>query len=342
MMLSPCRQRRIPRQKSRSLKEKEALQLSVDESYFWLQETGPPSDSTWMRLTKVRTLQKQIGQRFKAKGEMPLSCWRKRKSWLLKRRALTEAEQRRTLSWGFKVNQSGQHCSRRCCWLYGWGEQRVGLELRNQEFEKLVKLLLPQVLQPSFSTTEVLLKLDGYDPEREVSRLLVTVVISWKKMGCFLEPGFDQLRFVPSCTRRDTFHYKLQWWWTKDVMAKTPIIPIWRKELYKGYGWRWRKYLIATSEQPISAYHSLANGLRAQPNNCLLDTLVTLRVSEEKLVLMVRMHGVFSECTLSRRLSNSSWPSQKSLGKSLTEWLPTLRSLPEPRLALQSCRYCFW
>ena len=42
----------------------------------------------------------------------------------------------------------------------------------------------------------------------------------------------------------------------KDVMAKTAQLDQFDEELYKVIAAEDEKYLIATSEQPISAYHS--------------------------------------------------------------------------------------
>ncbi|RAL60191.1 hypothetical protein DID88_000813 [Monilinia fructigena] len=83
---------------------------------------------------------------------------------------------------------------------------------------------------------EVLTRLDGYDPERGV-KVVGHRELFLKEMGCLLEPGFDQLR---------------------NTWQKTAQLEQFDEELYKVVDGDAQndKYLIATSEQPISAFHA--------------------------------------------------------------------------------------
>jgi len=102
----------------------------------------------------------------------------------------------------------------------------------------------------------------------------------------------------------------------KDYMAKTAQLEDFDEELYKVVDGESDKYLIATSEQPISAFHAdewliakdlpiksvsnsyvpsgIANGLASGMRASALATA-------EKLDLMVEMLGVSSEFINSKR-----------------------------------------
>ncbi|KAH6640888.1 hypothetical protein F5144DRAFT_590281 [Chaetomium tenue] len=89
---------------------------------------------------------------------------------------------------------------------------------------------------------EVLDKLDGYDPERGVK------VVGHR--GAIINYGLEFLHdreYVPLQTPQLML---------RDQMAKTAQLSQFDEELYKVTGDQADKYLIATSEQPISAYHS--------------------------------------------------------------------------------------
>jgi len=60
---------------------------------------------------------------------------------------------------------------------------------------------------------------------------------------------------------------------------------------------------------------TVVNGSLNQKSNYQLSTLVTLLVSERKLVLTVKILGVFSVFTNLKRLNNLFFVNQKRVGK---------------------------
>ena len=198
----------------------------------------------------------------------------------------------------------------------------------------------------------MLTRLDGYDPERGVK-------IVGHRGYCLTGYGlFLNLALV---------NYGLEFLWEKgykpnqpphfmlrDYMAKTAQLEQFDEELYKvtDDGERQTdKYLIATSEQPLSALHDgewlqdndlpikyiLISTRRRSSAKRALDTLDTAPVTVRRLEHMVRMLGESSvfinskrcaperTCSLlveqklkcGNRSSNSSLPSQKTRGRLL-------------------------
>lgn len=103
---------------------------------------------------------------------------------------------------------------------------------------------------------EVLTRLDGYDPERGV-KVVGHRGYFLKKWGVFLNQALINygLEFLDSkgYTPLQTPQFML-----KEYMAKTAQLEQFDEELYKVVDGDAQndKYLIATSEQPISAFHA--------------------------------------------------------------------------------------
>ncbi|KAI1331924.1 hypothetical protein F5Y16DRAFT_358075 [Xylariaceae sp. FL0255] len=103
---------------------------------------------------------------------------------------------------------------------------------------------------------EVLLRLDGYDPERG-TKVVGHRGYFLKRWGVFLNQALINygLEFLTSkgFTPLQTPQFML-----KDYMAKTAQLEQFDEELYKVIDGEAQndKYLIATSEQPISAFHA--------------------------------------------------------------------------------------
>ncbi|AEO62812.1 uncharacterized protein THITE_2141035 [Thermothielavioides terrestris NRRL 8126] len=101
---------------------------------------------------------------------------------------------------------------------------------------------------------EVLDRLDGYDPERGV-KVVGHRGYFLRRWGVFLNQALINygLEFL-----NDRGYVPLQTpqLMLRDQMAKTAQLSQFDEELYKVTGDQADKYLIATSEQPISAYHS--------------------------------------------------------------------------------------
>lgn len=103
---------------------------------------------------------------------------------------------------------------------------------------------------------EVLLRLDGYDPDRGVKVVghRGYFLCQW---GVFLNQALINygLEFL---TQRGYTALQTPQFMLKDVMGKTAQLEDFDEELYKVVDGDARndKYLIATSEQPISAFHA--------------------------------------------------------------------------------------
>lgn len=101
---------------------------------------------------------------------------------------------------------------------------------------------------------EVLDKLDGYDPERGV-KVVGHRGYFLRRWGVFLNQAIINygLEFLHD---REYVPLQTPQLMLRDQMAKTAQLSQFDEELYKVTGDQADKYLIATSEQPISAYHS--------------------------------------------------------------------------------------
>lgn len=101
---------------------------------------------------------------------------------------------------------------------------------------------------------EVLTRLDGYDPERGV-KVVGHRGYFLRKWGVFLNQAMinygleflDKKGYTPLQTPQ---------FMNKEYMAKTAQLEQFDEELYKVVDGDAEKYLIATSEQPISAFHA--------------------------------------------------------------------------------------
>jgi seryl-tRNA synthetase len=103
---------------------------------------------------------------------------------------------------------------------------------------------------------EVLLRLDGYDPDRGV-KVVGHRGFFLKRWGVFLNQAMINygLEFL---TERGFTPLQAPQFMLKDYMAKTAQLEDFDEELYKVVDGDAQndKYLIATSEQPISAFHA--------------------------------------------------------------------------------------
>ncbi|CUS21595.1 LAQU0S03e06194g1_1 [Lachancea quebecensis] len=106
----------------------------------------------------------------------------------------------------------------------------------------------------SLSHHEVLLRLDGYDPERGV-KISGHRGYFFRNYGVFLNQAMINygLSFLAS---KGYVPLQAPVMMDKEAMSKTAQLSEFDEELYKVMDGEDEKYLIATSEQPISAYHS--------------------------------------------------------------------------------------
>lgn len=109
----------------------------------------------------------------------------------------------------------------------------------------------PKALRPHH---EVLARIDGFDQERgtKIAGHRGYFLRSW---GVFLNQALINygLDFL---SKRGYIPLQAPVMTNKDIMAKTAQLSQFDEELYKVIDGSDEKYLIATSEQPISAYHS--------------------------------------------------------------------------------------
>ncbi|KAK0728003.1 hypothetical protein B0T26DRAFT_738496 [Lasiosphaeria miniovina] len=101
---------------------------------------------------------------------------------------------------------------------------------------------------------EVLARLDGYDPERGV-KVVGHRGYFLRGWGVFLNQALINygLEFL---SQREYIPLQTPQLMLREQMAKTAQLSQFDEELYKVTGDQADKYLIATSEQPISAFHS--------------------------------------------------------------------------------------
>ncbi len=111
-----------------------------------------------------------------------------------------------------------------------------------------------QLQEAKLSHHEVLLRLDGYDPERGF-RIVGHRGYFSRNYGVFLNQALINygLSFL---AENEYTPLQAPVMMNKDVMAKTAQLSQFDQELYKVIDGEDEKYLIATLEQPISAYHA--------------------------------------------------------------------------------------
>lgn len=202
---------------------------------------------------KLNKLQKEIGLKFKSKEDASELLAEKEKLTQEKKN-LTEREQAEDKDLRSKVFQIGNivHPS--------------VVVSNDEENNELVRTWKPEGLetvgeqgsasdQPArLSHHEVLLRLDGYDPERGV-KISGHRGYFFRNYGVFLNQALINygLSFLAS---KGYIALQAPVMMNKEVMAKTAQLSQFDEELYKVIDGEDEKYLIATSEQPISAYHS--------------------------------------------------------------------------------------
>lgn len=132
--------------------------------------------------------------------------------------------------------------------------------MSTQDFNELQRTWAPEGVKVEkrdvLSHHEVLTRLDGYDPERGV-KVVGHRGYFLRKWGVFLNQALINygLEFLDAkgYTPLQTPQFML-----KEYMAKTAQLEQFDEELYKVIDGDAQndKYLIATSEQPISAFHA--------------------------------------------------------------------------------------
>ncbi|PRT53198.1 Serine--tRNA ligase, cytoplasmic [Wickerhamiella sorbophila] len=195
---------------------------------------------------KQNALQKQIGLKFKAKEDAS-ALLKEKDEIVVAKQKLTVEEQQADQDLRAKVNTVGNivHPS-------------VPVS-DNEDNNGLVREWAPEGVDVSnfpakHSHHEVLTRLNGYDPERG-TKIVGHRGYFLRQWGVFLNQALINygLEFL---MERGYCPLQAPVMMNKDVMARTAQLSQFDEELYKVIDGQDEKYLIATSEQPISAYHS--------------------------------------------------------------------------------------
>ncbi|AJU61326.1 AIC_G0008900.mRNA.1.CDS.1 [Saccharomyces cerevisiae] len=202
---------------------------------------------------KFNKLQKDIGLKFKNKEDASGLLAEKEKLTQQKKE-LTEKEQQEDKDLKKKVFQVGNivHPS--------------VVVSNDEENNELVRTWKPEDLEAvgpiasvtgkpaSLSHHEILLRLDGYDPDRGV-KICGHRGYFFRNYGVFLNQALINygLQFLAA---KGYIPLQAPVMMNKELMSKTAQLSEFDEDLYKVIDGEDEKYLIATSEQPISAYHS--------------------------------------------------------------------------------------
>lgn len=204
---------------------------------------------------KQNKIQKEIGLKFKAKEDAS-ELLKEKDAVLAEKKAAVDAEIAADSQLRQKVN------------LVGNIVHESVVVSNDEENNELVRTYAPEGYDIASLTNvatqtgapaklshhEVLLRLDGYDPERGV-KIVGHRGYFLRNCGVFLNQALINygLSFLAS---KGYTPMQAPVMMNKDVMAKTAQLSEFDEELYKVTDGDDEKYLIATSEQPISAYHS--------------------------------------------------------------------------------------
>lgn len=206
---------------------------------------------------EINKLQKQIGLSFKNKTDCT-DLLKQKDDLNEKKKSIIEKEQQADLALKQKINLVGNIV-----------HKTVVVSNDEEKDNDLVKLWIPESLpqdqeltniasatkaEAKLSHHEVLLRLDGYDPERGV-KISGHRGYFLRTYGVFLNQALINygLSFLFS---KGYIPLQAPVMMNKDQMAKTAQLSQFDEELYKVMDGDDEKYLIATSEQPISAYHA--------------------------------------------------------------------------------------
>ncbi|KAM3071969.1 Cytosolic seryl-tRNA synthetase [Clarireedia jacksonii] len=286
-----------PEKIKESQRRRYAPEAVVDEVISMYEDHRKTQYTATQVNTKINEVQKQIGAKKKAKEDA---------SELLQQKIDFEKEKK--------------------AWIESAAEKEVALKKKistignivhsdvpvnnNEDHNELQRTWAPEGVtvekKDVLSHHEVLTRLDGYDPERGV-KVVGHRGYFLKKWGVFLNQALINygLEFLDSkgYTPLQTPQFML-----KEYMAKTAQLEQFDEELYKVVDGEAQndKYLIATSEQPISAFHAdewlttkevpiryVRKGMDRESSSLhCIDMLDFHRVIVERLDPMAEMHGI--------------------------------------------------
>ncbi|KAL0136016.1 hypothetical protein V8B55DRAFT_1174352 [Mucor lusitanicus] len=195
---------------------------------------------------EANAIQKEIGKKFKAK-EDPSELVAQKNALQQEKEALVAQAKEKETSWKNKLNLLGNivHSS-----------VPTSMDEDNNE---VIRTYYHNGVEPVKRTDimshhEVLSRLDGYDQDRGAK---IAGHRGYFLTGVGVDLNLALITYGLNFLARYGYK-KLQtpFFMNKDMMAKTAQLSQFDEELYKVSGDGEDKYLIATSEQPISAFHS--------------------------------------------------------------------------------------
>ncbi|PQE11947.1 hypothetical protein CJF31_00000068 [Rutstroemia sp. NJR-2017a BVV2] len=236
-----------PEKIKESQRRRYAPEAVVDEVIAMYEDHRKTQYAATQVNTKINEVQKQIGAKKKAKEDasellqQKIDFEKEKKAWIESAAEKEDALKKKIKTIGnivhsdVPVNNDEDHNAVQRT----WAPEGVTVEKKDV-----------------LSHHEVLTRLDGYDPERGV-KVVGHRGYFLKKWGVFLNQALINygLEFLDSkgYTPLQTPQFML-----KEYMAKTAQLEQFDEELYKVVDGEAQndKYLIATSEQPISAFHA--------------------------------------------------------------------------------------
>ncbi|KAI9323336.1 seryl-tRNA synthetase [Dichotomocladium elegans] len=194
----------------------------------------------------INALQKEIGKKYKAK-EDPSELLKQKEQLQKEKEQLIAQSKEEEVSWKTKLSTIGNivHTS-------------VPTSM-NEDDNEVIRTYFHNGVEPKKRTDilshhEVLARLDGYDQERGAN---VAGHRGYFLTGTGVDLNLALINYGLSFLgRRGYKKLMTPFFMKKDVMAKTAQLSQFDEELYKVTGDGDDKYLIATSEQPISAFHA--------------------------------------------------------------------------------------
>lgn len=235
-----------PKRIKESQRRRYAPEEAVDEVIALYEDHRTTQYAATQINTKINELQKQIGAKKKAK-ENADDLMKQKVEYEKEKKGLIDSAAEKELALKKKIGTIGNivHDS---------------VPVNNDEDHNAEQRTWPKGVKPEkkdvLSHHEVLTRLDGYDPERGV-KVVGHRGYFLRKWGVFLNQALinygleflDAKGYIPLQTPQ---------FMLKDYMAKTAQLEQFDEELYKVIDGDAQndKYLIATSEQPISAFHA--------------------------------------------------------------------------------------
>ncbi|EDK43961.1 seryl-tRNA synthetase [Lodderomyces elongisporus NRRL YB-4239] len=202
---------------------------------------------------KLNAVQKEIGKKFKAKEDAS-ELIKTKEELSAQKKLLIETEATADKDLRYKVNQVGNIVHDSVVDSQDEANNDLIKTWLPKDYEKTAQVAAGTNAPASLSHHEVLLRLDGYDPERGV-RIVGHRGYFLRNVGVWLNQALINygLSFLHS---KGYTPLQAPVMMNKEVMAKTAQLSQFDEELYKVIDGEDEKYLIATSEQPISAYHA--------------------------------------------------------------------------------------